>query len=83
MKRIETRLTEAAKLALKKNLKLRRAVLDRWDCNEYLTLKRWMIRNDYRLTHPDTIALICAYEKCEPAGLTETFTIDTENQTAA
>lgn len=67
-----TILTQEAKQRIIKNKPLRRALYDRWDFVNQKTLYRWFAANKPQLTHPDTISLICAYEKCEPSDITVT-----------
>lgn len=70
---METRtiLTNKAKRAVLTNKRLRLALYNRWEVFSFKTLQRWCIADDPRLSHTDTINLICAYEKCEPDQLTE------------
>ena len=70
-------LTQKARLALRNNKRLRLAVMDRWNRWEWATIKYWFKNNDPRLVHPDTLALICAYEKCEASELTEVSQLQT------
>ena len=66
-----TILTEAAKKRVLKNHRLRMALFTRWEIVSLESLQRWCKLNDARLVHPDTIALICNYEKMDPENLTE------------
>ncbi len=68
----QTKLTNKAKrIILGKNIRLRLALYTRLDIVTQESLRRLCRHDDTRLSHPDIIALICAYEKCEPEELTE------------
>ena len=68
-----TILTKEAKKQVINNKKLRIAIFSRWEIFSLVSLQRWCMRDDPRLVHPDTIALITAHAGME-SGIYETVT---------
>lgn len=68
---------KAKKIVLGKNMRLRLALYNRLDVITQESLRRLCRLNDDRLSHPDIVSLICAYEKCDPEELTEVLIIET------
>ena len=67
---------KAKKLILGKNMRMCIALYNRLSIITQESLRRWCRDNDIHLTHPDIIAIICAYENCEPSELTELVTLE-------
>ena len=69
-------LTNEAKREIINNKRLRIAIFDRWDIFHTEALQRWVRRDDPRLVHPDTLALIQAYTGLTVSEVTEIVTLE-------